>query len=92
MTENVNDDLYDLYGTVNPAFHEGMKRFKIYYKRPELDEEPGWRYKLEVIDNKYLDSDGFPINAIAGGNNYNEAFERAKAMTEQALNTDHCIF
>lgn len=87
-----NEQVKDLHGTLNPNFNENTHRFKMYVKYPDLEEEPGWAYKLEVIDTKYLDSDGHPVSSIAGGDNYNQAFKRASEMVEEARNADHCIF
>jgi hypothetical protein len=82
----------DPYGSERAAFDPSRSRFAIYVVGHEPDEEDGWRYKLSVIDYKYNDSDAYPIDAIAGGNSWAEAFARAAEMIEYALAADHCIF
>lgn len=52
-------------------------RFTIEVIGHEPGEEDGWRYKLRFIDHAYLDSDGFPMDAIAAGNSWAEAFATA---------------
>jgi hypothetical protein len=82
----------DAYGTERSVFDPSAVRFGVQVIGHEPDEEPGWRYKLRVIDLKYNDSDGYPIDAIAGGDSWPEAFTRAGNMVEQALANERCIF
>jgi hypothetical protein len=82
----------DTYGTIHPDWPKVQRRFKLYVIGHEPNEEDGWRYKLRFVDRKYQDSDGFPVDAIAAGNSWAEAFERAGAWAAEALTTDHCIF
>lgn len=91
MTTDVSADRH---GTIHPAWSELDKtpRFKIWVREHEPNEEPGWRYKLEVVDRKYQDSDGYQISSIAGGDSWQDAFAAAAAMVDMALNSDHCIF
>ena len=82
----------DANGTLNPAYTEGTTRFVLYVKDHEPDEEPGWQFKIEVMDHKYLDSDSLPITAIAGGDTWAGVFARASVMVTEALDADHCTF
>jgi len=84
----------DPHGTLNPTWHPeaGERRFVIRVRGHEPDEEAGWKYKLDVYDYKYLDSDGLSIFAIAAGDSWTEAFQTAQHFVETALQTDHCIF
>jgi hypothetical protein len=83
----------DKHGTIHPDWNgSDENRFKIWVRGHEPDEEAGWRYKLEVVDNKYQDSDGFPISSIAGGDSWTEAFQTAQHFVETALQSDTCIF
>ena len=86
----------DTYGTIHPDCQlrqeENLPRFKVFVYEHNPDEEPGWKYKLFLHDTKYSDSDGMPIDAVAGGDSWQEAFARAGAMIDMALNSDRCIF
>lgn len=83
----------DPYGTERSMFDPNARRFQVLVDGHEPDEEPDWRYKLRVIDLKYNDSDGYPIEAIAGGDSWDAAFKRAAYLVEHALaTTDQCVF
>lgn len=82
----------DTHGTLNPAYDESRARFRLYVQAVEPDEEPDWTHKVLVMDHKYLDSEGFPIDTIAGGDTWKRAFVVAAEMVERALNSDTCIF
>lgn len=83
----------DAHGTIHPEWNgSNENRFKLWVRGHEPDEEDGWRYKLEVVDTKYQDSDNYPISSIAGGNSWTEAFQTAQHFVETALKSDHCIF
>lgn len=79
----------DPYGT--PREHTG-RRFDVNVIGHEPDEEQGWRYKLQLVDRAYNDSDRYPIDAIAHGDTWEEAFACAIDWIERALDADHCIF
>lgn len=82
----------DPYGTPNPKYNEDMPRFQIIVRGYESEDDPDWQYKLHFIDHKYQDSDGMPIDAVAAGNCWEDAFATAGEWMDRALNTDHCIF
>jgi len=83
----------DLHGSLNPDWNgELQSRFKITVRGYEPEDESDWRYKLDVMDRKYLDSDGLPIYSIAGGRSWADAFARAHDFVVRALNTNNCIF
>lgn len=83
----------DPHGTLHDGFDpETDKRFVIVVLGHEPNEESGWRYKLQLTDRKYNDSDRFAVHAIAAGDSWQEAFNTAAEMVERALAADHCIF
>jgi hypothetical protein len=86
----------DPHGTVHPEWEArqkaGSPRFKVYIYEHAENEEPGWKYKLFLYDHKYQDSDGYPIDAVAGGDSWAESFARAGDMIDQALKSNDCIF
>jgi hypothetical protein len=68
-------------------------RFSVHpHREPDPNEEEGWEYKLEVTDNKYLDSDNLPVTAISGGSTWQEAGKRAGDMIDKALKSTICTF
>lgn len=83
----------DPHGSLNPGWNESKGvRFKVTLREHDPNEEDGWRYKVDVMDLKYLDSDMLAIYSIAAGNSWAEAFKLAGEWIDQALATDHCIF
>lgn len=83
----------DLAGQRNPKFSgQTEERFEYHFHSFDPHDEPDWRYKIEVIDKAWLDSDGLPSSAIAGGNSYGAAMTRAGQMIEQAINSDTATF
>ncbi len=85
-------DRTDPHGSLNPDWHPNTSRFTLHLQPEEPTEEYGWRYKITVVDLKYLDSDSYPIDSIASGNNWQEAFSSAAHMVETALASDRCVF
>jgi hypothetical protein len=83
---------YDPHGTLNPRYDAERARFRLVVQEHDAAEESGWTHKLLLIDYRYLNSDGYPIDAIAAGNTWQEAFSSAAHMVESALAADHCIF
>jgi hypothetical protein len=84
----------DTHGTPHPHYNEAVARFRVYlpFKAHDPSEEPGWTYQLRVVDRKYQDSDGFPIEAVAGGDSWEEAYATAARYIESALASEVCIF
>jgi len=84
--------MHDPYGTPHPDYDPARPRFVIYVGSHDPDDEPGWTHKLCVVDNRYQDSEGFPIDSIAAGDSWAEAFVRAGEFVCRALDSDQCIF
>jgi hypothetical protein len=83
----------DRYGTIHPDWKPGeTTRFRIYVREIRTDNPPDQTHELTFVDRKYSDSDGYPIDAIASGGSWAEAFALAATWVDQALSTDHCIF
>jgi len=86
----------DRYGTIHPEWEArqaaGKPRFKLFIYEHREDEEPGWKYKLFLHDTKYSDSDGMPIDAVAHGDSWAEAFITAGEWITEAMHSDTCIF
>lgn len=78
----------------NAMYVEGVtKRFKIKVRGYEPEDEPDWQYKLVLIDHKYLDCDHHPVDAIAAGYNWEEAYKTAADFIEAALaDNERCVF
>lgn len=79
----------DYYGAPRPFTGT---RFVIHVKEHDPRDEPGWTYKLLLTDRAYVDSDGYPIDAIAAGDSWPEAFACAGLFVEDALHSPVCIF
>jgi hypothetical protein len=86
----------DPYGTIHPEWKPrigiGKPRFSLYVREVRTDTPPEYSHELMLVDRKYQDSDGFPIDAIASGASWVEAFKLAGEWVDQALSTDRCIF
>jgi hypothetical protein len=82
----------DLYGTPRPEYDPSTPRFRVFVHSHDADDEPEWQYKLLVVDRAYRDSEGYPIDAIAGGESWHAAYLRAADMIDQALASPTCIF
>lgn len=85
-------DYTDPYGTLHPSYKEGETRFKILVREVRTDTPPEWSHELMFIDRKYQDSEGFPVDAVAAGRTWADAFAQAGRWVDEALATDHCIF
>lgn len=83
---------YDPYGTIHPDYDPAKTRFKLYVRGYEPDDEPDWQYKLVLIDSKYQDSDGLPIDSIPAGNSWSAAFATAGRFIDAALASNECVF
>lgn len=80
-------------GRLNPAWTEGdSPRFVVYIHDHREAEEIGWHYQLLVVDLKYLGDEPYPIDSIAHGDSWDEAFECAGHYIERALASDTNIF
>lgn len=82
----------DRAGTPHPQYDPNGPRFAIFVEGQDPDDEPAWRCKLRFVDRKYQDGDGFPIEAIAGGDCWPAAFEAASRFVDRALTSDRCVF
>jgi hypothetical protein len=83
----------DLAGQYNPKFSGKIEdRFTYNFHGFDPDDEPEWRFKIEVTDKMWLDSDGLPSTAIAGGDTYAHAMARAGGMIEEAMNSNTSTF
>lgn len=82
----------DMHGTRNPDWNGNEdNRFTIH--GPEVFEnDPEWPVHFTLVDQKYLDSDGLTITAVAGGKTTPAALNRAAEMIDNARKSDHCIF
>ena len=82
----------DPYGTPHPEYDPTKPRFSIYVREVRTDAPPEWTHELMLVDRKYQDSDGFPIDAVAAGRSWNEAFALAGQWIDEALDSERCIF
>lgn len=82
----------DPYGTPHPSYDPSRPRFRLYVDAHEPGEEPGWTHKLRLVDRKFQDSDGYPIDAVAAGDSWPEAFETAGRFMDEALRSEACVF
>lgn len=79
----------DTYGTPRP--YTGT-RFRVFTHSHDPDDEPSWRHKLMVVDRAFQCSEGYPVDAIAGGRSWADAFVRAASMIREALDSKTCVF
>lgn len=82
----------DPYGTPHPAYDPSKPRFRVYVDRVDSGDEPDWRHKLRFIDRMYQDSDGYPVEAVAAGDSWPEAYATAGHFIAAALTSDRCVF
>lgn len=83
----------DMNGVRNQEWDGNIEsRFEFNFHSYDPQDEDEWKYKIELTDNKFLDSDGLPITAIAGGVTYSLAVKRASEMIGSALEHSNCIF
>ena len=83
----------DMNGMRNQEWDGNIEsRFEFNFHSYDPQDEDEWKYKIELTDNKFLDSDGLPITAIAGGVTYSLAMKRASEMIGSALEHSNCIF
>lgn len=82
----------DPCGTPHPDFDASKPRFRVYLREVRFDTPPDMTHELTVVDRKYQDSEGFAIDAIACGGNWEDAFAQAGEFIDRALAADHCIF
>lgn len=68
------------------------RRFLVGAPRHDPEDEAGWTHKLHVIDRAYCDSDGYPIEAVAAGDTWEEAFKTAGYFIDEALASKECVF
>jgi hypothetical protein len=87
-------DFIDPHGTPRNDYDptNSKRRFRIDIHEHDEEDSDGWKYKLLLTDRKYNDSDGLPIQAVAHGNSWPEAFACAAEFVEQAIASNNCIF